>query len=141
MEVCLFGDCWFSGKHVPDRRNAGLQQFKGSFAPGTRPLYHAAPGPLTFVWFAAAVLLAVQRPLARFAPWLGGLSLSPSDAAQSANVRTGPMAQIEAPENNSSRPTSRHARLDLRRWRNQDKHFQYGSFFRRRDRDARRRIF
>ena len=123
------------------RRNAGLQQFKGSFAPATRPLYHAATDPLRFVWFAVAVLLAVQRPHARFAPWFGGLSLSAPYTLQSANVRTGPMAQTEVLDNNSSQPTSRRMRLDLRRWRNQDRPFQYGSFFRRRDRDARRRMF
>lgn len=123
------------------RRHAGLQQFKGSFAPHTRPLYHAASGRLSFVWFAATVLLAVQRPHGRLTPWIGQLFLSPSHAPQEANLRTGPIAQTDVPDDKRTRPMSRRARLDLRRWRNQDTPFQYGSFFRRRARDVQRRTF
>ena len=116
------------------RRHAGLQQFKGSFSPNTRTLYHAAPDPLTFVWFAVTVLLAVQRPHGRLTPWLGHLSLLPSRAGQDLNVRTGLGPQAETPNDKRVRPMMRRVRLDIRR-RGHDKSFEPNAFFRRRTRD------
>ena len=121
------------------RRYGGLSQFKRSFGPRTRHLYHAAPGPLSFLWSASAVLWAVQRPLARITPWLGRLSFAASHATEGATVRTGPTASLEAPDDKRIRPTSRRARLDPRRWRHRHQPVQHGSFFRRRARDVERR--
>ncbi|MCF7700645.1 phosphatidylglycerol lysyltransferase domain-containing protein [Loktanella sp. M215] len=121
------------------RRHAGLAQFKGSFAPQTRPLYYAAPGALRFLWSATAVLWAVQRPHARLTSRLGRLSFAAPHATEDATVRSGPPAQTEATDDKRIRPTSRRARLDPRRWRHRDQSVQHGSFFRRRARDVERR--
>ena len=121
------------------RRHGGLSQFKRSFAPLTRHLYHAAPGPASFLWSASAVLIAVQRPQARLMSWLGRLSFPRLHATEGATVRTGPPALTEAPDDTRIRPTSRRARLDPRRWRHRDQSLQHGSVFRRRARDVERR--
>ena len=121
------------------RRHAGLAQFKRSFGPQWRPLYHAAPGPLRFFWTASAVLWSVQRPLARLTTWVRQLSFTPLRATEGTNVRIGPTPKTEATHDKRIRPTSRRARLDPRRWRNRDQPVQYGAFFRRRARDVERR--
>lgn len=121
------------------RRHPGLHQFKGSFAPHVRPLYHAAPDPAMFLWSAANVLWAVQRPHGRLTSWLARLSFTASHATEGGTVRTGPLAQPEAIDDQRIRPTSRRARLDPRRWRDRHQPVQHGSFFRRRTRDVERR--
>ncbi|WP_394152334.1 phosphatidylglycerol lysyltransferase domain-containing protein [Loktanella salsilacus] len=121
------------------RRQDGLAQFKRSFGPHWRPLYHAAPGPLRFVWTATAVFWSVQRPFARLMTRARQLSFVPLHATEGANVRTGPTPKTEATHDKRIRPTSRRARLDPRRWRNRDQPVQYGAFFRRRARNVERR--
>lgn len=51
-------------ERVP-QSTSGLTQFKNSFAPRWRPLYHAAPNRLLLILTLFAVTIAIQRPIAR----------------------------------------------------------------------------
>ncbi len=60
-------DCPLQTQSFAGAKNVatGLFQFKNSFGPKWRPLYHAAPNKLMFALSILAVTLAIQRPFSR----------------------------------------------------------------------------